>query len=189
MNVEISLKLSWNSKCKIYLSHRRFTYPPTDYPLGWNDALLNVLAFAQLTLTHAPASLQLCLDFPPLCSPVVWPISSCNLHASHTTVRWREKAVGMAGFWTCHLSPYHIMPTWCIASPVYGRSAQAALMILKIAIMVSYMKLHSTPGNGERICPSWGLSPSPYLLCLHTSSTSTSLQRMEGKSMCLTLTW
>lgn len=83
----------------------------------------------------------------------------------------------MAGFWMCHLSPCHIMPTCCTASLIYGCSTQDALMILKIGIMVSYMKLHPAPGNGERMCPSWGLSLFPYLLCLRTSMFR-SLQRM-----------
>lgn len=87
----------------------------------------------------------------------------------------------MASFWMCQLSPYHIMSTWCAASPIYGCSTQDALIILKIGIMVSYMKLYSGPGNGERISPSLGLSLSPYVLYLHTSSMFTSLQRMGGQ--------
>ena len=47
------------------------------------------------------------------------------------------------------------------------------------------MKLHPAPRNGERISPSRALSPSPYLLCLHTSSMFTSVQRMGGQKYVL----
>lgn len=166
MNTEISLNLGLKSKWKLCLSHRRFTYPPTThgkifYTLGWNFSLLNLLAFAQLTMTHAPASLQPCLELPHLCNSTVEPISCCNPLMTH--------------FWMCQLSHSHIMSTWWTASPVYDLSTQDALMILKTDVMGSYVKLYPAPGNGERMSPSWGLSLSPFLLCLYTFSMFTSL--------------
>lgn len=64
-------------------------------------------------------------------------------------------------------------------------STQAALMMIKIGITVSYMKLHPAPGNGEKISPFQRLSSSPYLLCLHTSSMFTSLQSTGGQKYVL----
>ena len=49
----------------------------------------------------------------------------------------------------------------------------------------SHMKLHFASRNGEKISPSWGLSPSRYLLCLHACSMFTSLQKMGGQKYVL----